>query len=471
MARARKPRTFLGCLRQFLTPAVFRQAHSTQGQRQRRQRWQLQPLLFVLLTMTWCCGDSMAERFETAKGFYVACHTHRRRPGKTEPGFEKALARLPLRMLRALSQGVRRQIESLLGDRLLVGGFIPLGCDGSRVECPRSEQLEQRLGEAGKEHSAPSVWVTAVVHLRWGLLWCWRLGKGTASETWHLTQMIAGLPPNTLLVCDAAYFGYELAQAIMTARLWFLIRVSSSVRLYTESGVELERFVEGVVYYWPQWAQAEGRHPLRLRLLRIRSARHKCDVWLLTNVLDAERLSLELAGQFYRWRWENEGLFRTYKRTLRKLKLLSRTVRLVHREAEGSLLALQILLAAGVERQVNGSRRGRRGQALSAEVACSPAGDGVEVAERNGPNEPKLLSPRQALLEIRREIRDKAGARRRRNFAERLAGATRERRRRQSSKEKRVWPRRKSHTPPKAPQFLTMTTEQKSLLEQLDHAA
>ena len=52
-----------------------------------------------------------------------------------------------------------------------------------------------------------------------------------------------------------------------------------------------------------------------------------------------------MAGQFYPWRWENEGLFRTYKRTVSKVKLVSRTVRLVHRELEGSLLAVQLMLA------------------------------------------------------------------------------------------------------------------------------
>ena len=38
-------------------------------------------------------------------------------------------------------------------------------------------------------------------------------------------------------------------------------------------------------------------------------------------------------------------MFRIYKRTISKLKLSSRTVRLVHREAEVSLLATQFLLA------------------------------------------------------------------------------------------------------------------------------
>jgi hypothetical protein len=82
------------------------------------------------------------------------------------------------------------------------------------------------------------------------------------------------------------------------------------------------------------------------RLIRIpATGQTKNDVWLLTNILDAERLSVKTAAKFYRWRWRNEGLFRTYKRTLKKFKLASRSVKLIHRELEGSLLALQILLA------------------------------------------------------------------------------------------------------------------------------
>jgi hypothetical protein len=55
----------------------------------------------------------------------------------------------------------------------------------------------------------------------------------------------------------------------------------------------------------------------------------KRDVWLLTDVLDSARLSVATAAMFYRWRWRNEGVFRTDKRTINKLKLSSRTVRLV----------------------------------------------------------------------------------------------------------------------------------------------
>ena len=36
-------------------------------------------------------------------------------------------------------------------------------------------------------------------------------------------------------------------------------------------------------------------------------------------------MSTAQAARFYRLRWENEGLFRTYKRTLAKVRLVGRT--------------------------------------------------------------------------------------------------------------------------------------------------
>jgi hypothetical protein len=78
------------------------------------------------------------------------------------------------------------------------------------------------------------------------------------------------------------------------------------VTLYTEDAVALERFREGLVYYWPEKAEAQGQRPLRLRLIRIRGKKKRRDVWLLTNVLEPHRLPAATAGQYYRWRWENE---------------------------------------------------------------------------------------------------------------------------------------------------------------------
>lgn len=431
-----RPQSLIGYVRQFLTPQVWKQARQA-GPRRRCPRWDLQPLLVVLLAMTWAAGDSQEEKFETARGFYVAAHAARRRPGTTLQGFQKALGRVPMRVLRTLAAGVRDQIRRRDATRLLVDGFEPMGCDGSRIECPRSAELETRLRPTGKTDSAPTVWVTAFVHLGTGLLWSWQLGQGDADERVHLQALLETLSPAALVVADAAYMGYELARAIVQARRSCLLRMSSRIHLYTPDRTPLGIWSEGIVYYWPQYVRDQGLPPLRGRLIRVPAAGKRTrDVWLWTDVLEAARLPVATAARFYRWRWRDEGLFRTYKRTLQKLKLSSRTVRLVHREVEVSLLAVQILLAHAD---------------LALRSEATPAAPAI--------------SPRKVLRAIRRELASTA-PRRRPSYHERFTGCRASSRVQTSPKARRVWPRRKPHKPPKAPILHTLTAEQKALFDQ-----
>jgi hypothetical protein len=112
-------------------------------------------------------------------------------------------------------------------------------------------------------------------------------------------------------------------------------------------------------------------------------------------------------------------------------------VRLVHREAEVSLLALQILLA-------HADLTLRSEKAIKGEPA---------------------ISPRKVLLAIRRELK---GSEKRRvpSYHERLKGCGVACRHQTSFKARRVWPCRKPHEPPKPPILLTLTDEQKALLDQ-----
>jgi hypothetical protein len=434
--------SFLDCLRQFLTPYVWKQAQHAGKRPRASSRWSTQRLIMVLLVTTWCCGDSLPERFETARAFYVACQRRRKQPGKTFAGFQQALEKLPMPILRTLAVGVRQQIPRLFDMR--VHGFIPLGADGSRLMCPRSAELESRLGKSNKDDTPPMLWLTALVHLSTGMLWSWRLGKGNASEQHHLIHLLKTLPHLALLVCDAGYLGYDLLRAILQAQASFLIRMSSRAHLYTTDKVKLKRFREKIVYYWPAWAQQQRLPPIEVRLIRIRGK--KSDVWLLTNVLDQQRLSHAIAAKFFRWRWRNEGLFRTYKRTIGKVKLMSRTVATVHREAEASLLAVQLLLAQGA-------------WALTRDW-------GTVVV---------LASPRQILLEIRREITIHIGLymgpRQHESYLQRLRRARCEQRQRRSSKIRRKWPGRKDHQPPKPPKIHTLSRVQRTLMAKLLGAA
>ena len=231
------------------------------------------------------------------------------------------------------------------------------------------------------------VYLSALVLLPVGLLWSWRLGKGTANELDHLRHLLSTLPRRALIVADAFYQGYELYQALQAKGVSFLVRLSSKSRLYTAQGVRLERFRQGMFYYWPENAQDQGKPPLHLRLLG-------------------------------------------------KVKLQSRTVALVHREAEGSLIALQLLLALATQTE---SRDGH-----------------LVILD-------DLESPRRILLRIRvahsrrhHGTAAKSGAAPIRGVPGQLERVRSEDRQRLSPKVRQVWPRRKDHKPPKPPLILTM---------------
>ena len=421
------PGSFVGCLRYFLSPDLFKQAHAARKchQAPRDCRWSLHAVVLTLAVFTWCAGDSQEERFEVARAFYVdALAPKRKRPGETVEGFRAALARLPLFVLRVFARGLRRALLVKLQPWLWLDGFIPIGCDGSRLCCPRTAELERRLGTGGKKEGIPQLWVTALVHLSTGLAWSWRLGKANASERDHLRHLLGDLPSAALLVTDAGYYGAELARCIIDCGADFLMRVGSKTSLYAEL-TPGQTWTDGAVMLWTKRDRDARRAPLLLRLIRLHEPRRKVDVWLLSNV-SPRRLSVESASRFYRLRWENEGFFRTYKRTLSKVKLASRSVGQIHREAEGSLLAVQLLLSQGVWARATLAAR---------DVRCSPRG---------------------ALLEIRREIRRATKRRGREGYRQRLGKAGREDRPgRKSAKVKRQWTTRADHKPPKPPDLRT----------------
>jgi hypothetical protein len=431
--RPRMANSLVDAIHDLLTPAMWRQAH--RHVHRRRCRWGVQPLVVVLLVMTWCCGDSLGERFETAKAFCVVSLPKRRRPGKTVVGFEKALRKLPVAVLKTLAAAVRTRLQAWFASVWTFGEWVPFGVDGSRLPCPLTDELRQRLGRANRLATGPCIWVTALVQLRLGLLWSWQLGKGNASERHHLLHLLSTLPAQALVVADAGFGGYPVAQAVVEAGKHYLIRMCSNMTLLTDGQPRGSR--DQLVTYWPHGVEV----PLRARLLRIRARKgqRRYDVYLLTDVLDKQRLSHEQASQLYRWRWQNEGIFRTYKRTMAKLKLEHRTVRLIHREAEGSLLATQLLLALGVW--------------------------GVNSPEaRMAQPAPKQCSPRQVLLIVRLEILSRLGPRMRCQFAARLTQAKRSDRQQKSAKQKRDWARRRDHKPPKPPHLRKMTKKQKQRL-------
>jgi hypothetical protein len=185
-----------------------------------------------------------------------------------------------------------------------------------------------------------------------GLPWAFRVGPGIESERCQLEAMLDLLPNGALLVTDAGFASYELCSALIRDGRHFLLRVGSNLQLLTDLGWTWE-ILGQTVYLWPEKHQRQDALPLALRLIVLGQAPSR--VYLITDVLDANRLTDEQASVLYSMRWGVEVFYRSYKRTMERHTMLSRTPSTCREELTWTmiglwlmgLLSLQPIIAAG----------------------------------------------------------------------------------------------------------------------------
>jgi hypothetical protein len=269
----------------------------------------------------------------------------RRALGKTYTGLIKALVRQADQVLPVVKEHLRGKVKKALSRIEQTCGWTLLAVDGSKVDLPRTISHEKDFGIADNG-KCPQAFVTAIVEVRTGLLWDWRVDRGDASERAHLVDMVNELPGQSLLLADGNFVGYPIWQAIAHQRRDFLIRVGGNVhllrKLWPDAAIEKQG---DIVYVWPKTRQGQCP-PLVLRLIRLGKGASR--VYLLTNVLDKKRLSRRAAGKIYRLRWGAEVFYRTFKRTLGQVKLKSKIARRARVELEWALVACCIITLLGI---------------------------------------------------------------------------------------------------------------------------
>jgi len=242
------------------------------------------------------------------------------------------LGKLPLPVLRAVaSRPSLGRLAQVFAQRLWVDGFYSRWVVmGSRLACPRSQELEERLvlGKNRKRkrkkedrtpplprarrlvpRACPQLWVTAVVHLGLGVLWSWRLGTGHANEREQLAPVGGHLAARHPAGGRRRFLSATICWAgLQAAGLSFLVRLSSRAPLYVPDKSTLKKYREGRgLLTGPR--RCSNKTGLRCRSACGEFRADKGDVYLMTNVLDEQRLPRRTAAKFYRWRWRNEGLF------------------------------------------------------------------------------------------------------------------------------------------------------------------
>jgi hypothetical protein len=289
-------------------------------------------------------------------------------PLTTYQGFMRALVRWTDPLLPGLWSVLHLRMQEISTKFWSVGGWVPIGFDGSRSTAPRTESNEQALcapnygnGQTAKyrkkkskgmrrkkneknksQPQEPQAWITLLWHMSLRLPWMWKLGPSNASERAHVMEMLGEgeFPENTLFCGDAGFVGYPLWAAIAGRGLSFLVRVGANVSLLMETPDCIIRRHGNLVLCWPLTAQQGQLPPLRLRLVRVRIGRQW--MWMLTNVLQPSRLTSEQIVKLYKMRWGIEIEFRGLKQTLDRTKLRCRNSQRLLAELNWSLLAMAI---------------------------------------------------------------------------------------------------------------------------------
>lgn len=396
------------------------------------------PLLLSLcaILMSWDPSPCLNARFDAA-GLALGNLLPRHARGATYQGWIKALL-ADASLHQHVAERLRQVLQQMTIDTgcWLREGWCALTADSSKFNCPRTAANEKAFGcsaRKGKgQQGVPQQLLTLLWHMGSGLPWAWEAGDARASERKQLLTMLPLLPPQGLLVADAGFVGYDLLNAIGQAQRHFLIRIGSNVSLLHKLGFWEEK--QDTVYLWPSYdtrknTRRRNNPPLVLRLIRVQQPGKKT-VYLLSNVLEASRLSQRSAQVLYAMRWGVEVFFRSLKQTLCRRTLASAAPRQARQELHWAVIGIAVLGMLSVRERLRAGK-----DPLSFSVALA------------------LKRVRLAAQSPARTVTD---------FSTQLAEATKDEYRRTRSRQSRNYPRRKRCKPPGRPRVHRATkTEMK----------
>jgi len=334
-----------------------------------QSHWTPRTLVFAAFMWSWSGKGTLGKRFAEARKIVAFNAPEDQQPGSSYTGFIKRVHCWSNQLTERLVAEFRRTMREDLSEHHLVAGRLLLAGDGSRTATPRTQSNEERFAarkkdkrqkkltarqkrqrqkakrnkrkcqtqeDCDKKASTPLIWLTMLYHVGLGLPWDWRSGPSDSSERDHLLDMARNLPSHALVTLDAGFVGYDFWQTLDQAGVSFVARVGSNVKLLKNLGYVRRR--NGLVHVWPDQAQRKRQPPLTLRLECFRGGKE--EVYLVTNVLDTERLSQSQMIEIYTARWGVEVYYRDFKQTFARSKMRSKTADNAQLELDWSILGL-----------------------------------------------------------------------------------------------------------------------------------
>ena len=158
-------------------------------------------------------------------------------------------------------------------------------------------------------------------------------------------DLIATLPPGTLLLADLGYFSFRWFDELTDAGHWWISRVTTSASLVTEHViVKSDTYTEALVWLGKHRAD-RAKH--LVRFVQLTTARGTQTY--ITNVRDRSVLPVRQMLELYARRWDIELAFKLVKRELGLHLLWSAKPAVITHQIWAVLLIAQILQALRME--------------------------------------------------------------------------------------------------------------------------
>ena len=303
-------------LHRHLTAALCHTVFQRVRNRERQRRWTLAALAQFWMTVILTAPRSLTQALQESGLMFPALGAAARtspeaffqRAERLRPHFFQALYEAFIAQLVADARPLYAAAVSGLQERFVEVWVL----DGSRLD-----QVAHRLKLTWDVRSAllPGCLLVLYDLLRGfprQIAFC---ADAARSELRRAQELLAQIPPGTLLVADRLYASMPFVVALSQHQLWGVFRLTRQLkvqpvkllrRVHRGGGTLTERLV--------MVGSGQTAPPQRMRHIRWRARREAVD--LLTTVLKPTQLRAEEALTCYRLRWQVERLFFDLKEVL-----------------------------------------------------------------------------------------------------------------------------------------------------------
>ena len=302
-------------------------------------------------------------------------------PSENTGAYCQARADLPVAMLRAVNDSLRRQLDVHLPSQGHWRGLRPRAEDGTSAQMPDSPANRKEYPYPNGQQAGcgfPMVRLGGLIDLSHGGLCEFATSEMNTSELSNHDELEDHLQVGDVFIADRLYSGYELIERLHSKGIHFIGRTHQARKIDFRRGKKIGPNERLVVWEKPrqvtkgsklskeQWKGVGEK--LTVRLIRCqgpdREGRQRTR-YIATTLLDPESYPAEEVASLYLHRWEIEVRFRDIKTTLGMEMLRTKTPAMIEKELlmhqiVYNLMRL-IMLKAATEHGVNHRRLSFRG--------------------------------------------------------------------------------------------------------------